>query len=813
MPEYLAPAVYVEETSFRSKPLEGVSTSTTAFVGLTRRGPVTTEVENLSDEERELITPELVTSVPDFERLYGGTTPLQHVGADERTNYLAQAVRGFFANGGRRLYVARVFRRSVGTHGRAASRFIVGADGDPVRARFEARTPGAAGNGRITVTQLTAPATPNSLNNALEGTMIRTGAQDPRTPSTGQGGVPDFRVGAGAEFALDVDGNPFSITFEGRRAQVSTPAGLPEPVVIAAGEADLEVTVNGLTQTVSLPVGNIPRTELALRLNEALQGGAFATLTAGDELVIGSEIEGADSRVAVAANPSFGFPADAADDASVDSNVANLNAVTANEINGLLAAAAAPVDVSLDPATLRLVLTTQSVGAGSLITVVDPGAGNSAHAALGFTLGAQTPGQDGQVVQYYVKTGSAWLDAGDNPGVFDPMPDGGVEFVSINVEARDADGFRQNFEDLALSPAHPSYIGAVIAPMPARRRSQLENLVALVVEGNVTPFQLREGLLGAAGVGGANPEQRVAVALPMTGGNDGDEPSAEEFREALNALDALEGVSIVAAPGSSANPAHAAIRNHVITHVEQRRAYKIAVLDPPEGQTLGEVRGVRASFDSRYAALYYPWLVVPNPDSAPGNRSRPAEIRVPPSGHICGVYARSDAERGVHKAPANEVLRGVTRFETNINMRQQEALNPEGINALRSFPGRGNRIWGARLASSDPELKYVNVRRYLNYIAATLDRGTQWVVFEPNGELLWARVRSTVRDFLYNEWVGGALLGSTQDEAFSARCDRSIMTQNDLDNGRLVCEVGMAIVKPAEFVIFRIGQKTANANG
>jgi phage tail sheath protein FI len=203
-------------------------------------------------------------------------------------------------------------------------------------------------------------------------------------------------------------------------------------------------------------------------------------------------------------------------------------------------------------------------------------------------------------------------------------------------------------------------------------------------------------------------------------------------------------------------------------------------------------------------------VVVSNPLARAGDASVPRELALPPSGFVCGVYARNDVERGVHKAPANEVVRGALRFEREVNFAEQEVLNPLGVNCLRYLSGRGYRVWGARTVSSDPEWKYVNVRRYMNYLEASIDRGTQWAVFEPNGERLWANVRETVSAFLYNEWVNGALLGASAKEAFFVRCDRSTMTQNDLDNGRLICLVGIAVLKPAEFVIFRIGQKTAD---
>jgi phage tail sheath protein FI len=255
----------------------------------------------------------------------------------------------------------------------------------------------------------------------------------------------------------------------------------------------------------------------------------------------------------------------------------------------------------------------------------------------------------------------------------------------------------------------------------------------------------------------------------------------------------------------------AGIQQVLLTFVSRPRAYQIAVLDPPRGSSDNEVRGVRSRIDSSKAALYYPWVVVANPLYRPGDARQPAEISLPPSGFLCGIYGRNDSQRGVFKAPANEVVLGALRFERDINSAQQEVLNPLGINCLRFFPGRGYRVWGARTASSDPEFKYVNVRRYFNYLEASIDRSTQWAVFEPNSERLWGNIRDTLSSFLYNEWVSGALLGSSMQEAYFVRCDRSTMTQNDLDNGRLICLIGVAVVKPAEFVIFRIGQKTADA--
>ncbi len=213
-----------------------------------------------------------------------------------------------------------------------------------------------------------------------------------------------------------------------------------------------------------------------------------------------------------------------------------------------------------------------------------------------------------------------------------------------------------------------------------------------------------------------------------------------------------------------------------------------------------------ASSDRGLGALYYPWLKVLDPVTN-------VETLVPPGGHVAGLYARTDNERGVHKAPANEQLRGVQGLEHDIRKEDQDGLNPKGINCIRTFRGRGIRVWGARTTSSRTIWRYVNVRRLFLFLEESLDEGTQWAVFEPNDEPLWARIRQSVGDFLTGVWRDGALQGTTPEEAFYVKCDRTTMTQDDIDKGRLIIEVGVAPVKPAEFVIFRITQWTGGAEG
>jgi phage tail sheath protein FI len=595
MPEYLAPGVYVEETSFRAKSIEGVGTSTTAFVGPTRRGPITG-------------TPELVTSLPDFERIYGSLENLALAGVDDaanRLNFVAHAARAYFDNGGSRLYVVRTVNTAA-----TASGQLRNADPDTEDAFIRARFAGAAYNGVVRVRETARSATVLTLGTAPLGSMLRIA-------------VPDA---------------PPAVTFT-------------------------------TTLYVKGPTGWLTAADVALSL-----AGLAATATPG--------------------------------------------------------------------------------GAGAV-----------------------------------------------------------ADLLTLSVEFADADGYVQSWDELGYASTHPRYVGMVLAQNPASRGDALTNAIWADIGSGVSAFELRGAVAALLPLAGGDPRG----ALVLAGGSDGSAPLAGAettpgtYAAALATLSGLEDVSIVAAPGSSAYADAQAIQNALIGHAERRRAYRIAVLDSARNQTPGDMRTARGRIDSKYAALYYPWVMVSNPLARPGRDDIPRGIALPPSGFVAGIYARNDTQRGVHKAPANEVVTGALRFELDINFAQQELLNPLGVNCLRYLSGRGYRLWGARLASSDPEWKYVSDRRYFNYLEASIDRGTQWAVFEPNGERLWSNIRQTISDFLYNEWRGGALLGGTVDEAFFVRCDRSTMTQNDLDNGRLVCLIGVAIIRPAEFVIFRIGQKTADA--
>jgi phage tail sheath protein FI len=303
----------------------------------------------------------------------------------------------------------------------------------------------------------------------------------------------------------------------------------------------------------------------------------------------------------------------------------------------------------------------------------------------------------------------------------------------------------------------------------------------------------------------------------LSGGLDGYWPTPRYYegddsdptaKSGLKSFEDLTDISIVAAPGHSASnhtltleidtADKLTIAGLLIAHSEKMR-YRVALLDAMNGQDLTDVGLYRGQLDSEYAALYYPWVRILDPVTD-------NEINLPPSGFVAGLCANNDRTVGVHKAPANMVVQLSIGFEVLLNKAQQDVLNPEGINCFRFFEGRGYRLWGARTISSDSQWKYLNIRRFFCYLEHSIDVGTQTVVFEPNSEATWAKVVRSVSDFLYSEWQSGHLMGDKPEQAFFVRCDRSTMTQNDLDNGRLICLIGVAPITPAEFVIFRIGQ-------
>jgi len=302
-------------------------------------------------------------------------------------------------------------------------------------------------------------------------------------------------------------------------------------------------------------------------------------------------------------------------------------------------------------------------------------------------------------------------------------------------------------------------------------------------------------------------------------------------RTGLRALEAIDEVSIVAAPGRTDAASYKALLDHC-----EAMGDRIAILDAPAqvakledlqsvgrptskgraaksddgeaGSDGGGGGGVRPEFaKGGYGAFYFPWLVVSNPFATDG-----ASVTVPPSGHLAGVYARTDSVRGVHKAPANESIRGALDLSFHVTRNEQGPLNDSGVNVIRFFTDRGILIWGARTVDeSSSEFRYVSVRRLFNMVKESIEAGTRWVVFEPNDPTLWKSIRRDVNAFLRGLWRDGALMGRTPEEAFFVKCDEENNPSDVIDRGQVIIEIGIAPVKPAEFIIFRIGQSQSGS--
>jgi hypothetical protein len=623
MPEYLAPGVYVEEVSFRSKSIEGVSTTTTAFVGPTRYGPVD-------------LVPDVITSLVEFERIYGDRQQIVFSGS-ARHNFMWHGVRQFFENGGKRLYISRVYR----------------------------------------------PGAPAPADTSPVGSPLAVPPGHATGPAVAPLGVWARFPGAGGNMLVRITltAGPSVFSVQGTRN-------------VIRGVVDRDVVL--ITPT---------------------SGTVTDDLWFAESYFAGGATQWRFRRGA-----------------------------TTTEL--------------------------QSLGAGASVRVV---------------------------------TASVTITP----------PDPNVASTVYNGLALDSAHRRNGATDSVQAQF------ALEQPSLGRARS-----IPIVVAGNAfaTGVDLVAHVISLRpSIGGSLLDEKSSDAarsfdFPLTGGTDGLEPEIGDYegvggdpdskiKSGLRALEDIDEVSIVAAPGSTFNfqarqTQSLAVVNALITHATRMR-YRIAVIDSGDKQSIADVRSMRGKIDTTYAAFYYPWIRIVDPVTL-------QEIDVPPSGAVAGIYARNDINRGVYKAPANEVVETAVSLELILNKAQQDILNPLGVNCFRFFEGRGFRLWGARTASSDPEWKYVNLRRYFAYLEHSIDKGTQWAVFEPNGDRLWANIRLTIADFLFNEWQNGALLGDRPEKAYFVKCDRSTMTQNDLDNGRLVCLVGVAPLRPAEFVIIRIGQFTAD---
>jgi phage tail sheath protein FI len=300
--------------------------------------------------------------------------------------------------------------------------------------------------------------------------------------------------------------------------------------------------------------------------------------------------------------------------------------------------------------------------------------------------------------------------------------------------------------------------------------------------------------------------------------SDGRSVSPDDFigakaKRGLRVLEALEEVDLVVAPdlmacygkevGFETLDAIHAVQRAIIDHCE-RMQDRFAILDSPPKMDLDDIVAWRRRFDSSYAALYYPWIV-----TRVGEEAGPA---IPPSGHIAGLFARCDIESGVHRAPANLKLQGIVDIDIFVHKRERDLLFDNKVNGIHAFPARGLRVWGSRTLASDKAFTHINVRRLFIMLRRSINLFAQWVVFEPNGHGLWKTLTRSVEAFLFEQYKKGSIVGTTPEEAFFVKCDEETNPPEARDAGELTIEIGVAPVKPAEFIVVRIHQWTREAS-
>jgi phage tail sheath protein FI len=795
MPEYLAPGVYVEEIEIGAKPIEGVSTSTAGFLGYAERGP--------------LDKPTLVTSFAEFGRIFGGFLADDGQGILEKIRWLAYAVQGFFENGGKRAFITRVASSSA-----LAASGSLPKIADPGVQIALAEKAYANETGLI----LTAAVT----FTAGDPLMLKDGAQSEFF---------EFQSGKLKKITL-TDGE----TLEAAYTTGTTIKGGTVPTVVAtttaaaASMGDREITLNPFTgigendyllivdsdaesgnEVVEVEEidGNTITTKAALRFDhvspkdvsklsvtqsdtllrnaEAGADGVYVESASGIQanyfMLIGNEYHTVESGQGVTESwllPSaLKYDHDAGKDLIKLESVVDIEASSEGTWGNSIKVYVKPSSISSTQLTdnssgARLDLeTTTGIEIGSILKV------------------PTIPSQN-VTVENVIKTSTETYVI-VNPSV-SLSKDDKVSTEEFDLIVRNG-ATEETFKNLSLNESHSRFIKKIIT-------EKSSNLIRILQIGNgaampmpTTPDDLPGWSLKDGDDGLPADDGQIDTIFE---GTDSDEP---DDRTGLYTFKNVDDINIAAMPGITSK----VLQGKLIIHCETIMRDRFAVLDSNYGANLDMIKSQRNLHDTSFAALYYPWFYAPDPLTG-------GYINVPPSGHVCGVYARTDVERGVHKAPANEKVNGVFGLEKLngkfriVNKGTQEILNPLGVNCIRQFTGRGIRIWGARTISSNSLWKYLNVRRLFLFIEESIEKGTQWVVFEPNDEKLWARVIQTIKQFLTGVWKSGALMGSTPEEAFFIKCDRTTMTQSDIDNGRLICIIGVAPVKPAEFVIFRIAQ-------
>jgi phage tail sheath protein FI len=772
MPEYLSPGVYVEEIETGPQPITGVSTSVTGAVGVTLQGPTSGK-------------PQLVTSFAQFQTLFGGYSPTPPAGlvnqwaldANEGGQWwqFPLSVKGYFDNGGQQLYVKRVFAGGGG---------VPGAGATPAGANFcqgliaDVAQDATASSTTIKLSHLIDIVAGKQLNfivagKSIPGNPFTVVSYNPALNTILLNNPIGFALSAGRDYVVidPLAGNQNPLT--------------GQPNHVPPANTTLEFSANALGawgNNISVRVAAMVGATFNIMPDPTTGGAAITTTVLQDVAVAVATVPVANSTGFVAGD---------------HVRIAGVEYVLSNVV-------AKSVDVT--PANVP------GAAAGTLTAV--PGGSSVTRIRTANVAGATTIQISGaeQIYDFAILQ----LDNGLKKETV-IVQAGGVagEVVTINPPLVNVYYEGQKVRVIEAEVDTQNTVNGVVVASEVMQNLRLHN--DQTTNYIVTGVNLRSAFVTVQTSlpvnGGGYSETNLAWFpasplvsewVPLVNGQDNlGQLTVEDFigvdggsgnRTGIQAMEDITDISICIVPGMWSQSVQAALINHCET-----LRYRFGILDPPDGLSIDEIIAFRQPLDTEYAAIYYPWVQVLDPSVV-------QNVDVAPSGHMAGIYAQTDINRGVFKAPANVEISMITKIAQDVNKREQDLLNPIGINALRYFPERGNRVWGARTLSSDTDWQYINVRRLFIYIEASIDQGTQWVVFEPNDQRLWARVRQTITEFLTATWQTGALQGATADQAFFVQCDQTTMTQDDIDNGRLICVIGIAPVRPAEFVIFRIQQ-------
>jgi phage tail sheath protein FI len=769
MPQYLSPGVYVEEIDAGPQPIEGVSTSICGAVGVTALGPTNGK-------------PVLCTSFADFTRNFGGflQAPSVHTllnkWVDNPTDggcwwLFPLAVKAFFDNGGQQLYVKRVFHQDLQ---------------DPTKSA----QPATAIVGHGLVSQLNGDAAKGATQVKLAHLI---GISDGRAVSIIKG-----------DSQQPIAGGPYTVTdFNETTGIVTFDKQFPESLSVKRGDFVQLVALaeTPADKTLSFAANSTGEWGNALSVRVDPMVGNTLTLlvdpTAGQTAAATATVTqvgpgGGAGTATVTVDNAAGLPGgDLADGDHVTIGGNEYILQHTDVANNKFDIVAAPAAIAVGSQVRRL-RTANSAAAADTLNVW--GASALYAGAIVEITSLQNAGTVKEWFTVVSVTGAAVKFSGNLANRYREGNRLRVIEAQVTVVYNPAtgDGATEAFTSLCFAQDNPSYIVKIIndqsklVTLPPTQQS-IPTLANLANLANFPAAPVPNGV--AFNNGDDKLESLTSDDFVGVDGGSGK-------RTGIQALEDITDISICIVPAMWSQ----VIQSALITHCETLKS-RVAILDPPDGLGIDDIQSFRAPLETKYAALYYPWVVVRDPSIS-------KDVNIAPSGHMAGIYARVDNDRGVWKAPANEVIQGITKIAQDVNKREQDLLNPKNINALRFFPDRGNLVWGARIVTSDTQWKYINVRRLFIYIEQSIELGTQWVVFEPNDQALWARVRQSISNFLETTWRQGALMGSKASEAFFVKCDLTTMTQDDLDNGRLICLIGIAPVKPAEFVIFRIQQKT-----